>query len=83
MSETGASEVPIPALVLTEAEAAKALRLSVRTMQRMRLDGDGPVFVMMRGRRVGYRIGALTDWVRAREATSTSAVTVALAKTAA
>ena len=73
----------IPDLIVTEAEAGKMLRLSVRTMQRLRLDGAGPAFVCLTGRRIGYRIGALTDWVRTREATSTSAATVAHGKDAA
>ena len=42
-------------LVLTEDEAARMLRLSARTMQRLRLDGDGPRFVKLTGRRSATR----------------------------
>jgi hypothetical protein len=66
------TNVDTPALVLTESEAARAVRLSARTMQRMRLDGNGPCFVRLTGRRVGYAIDALQVWVRARSVDSTS-----------
>lgn len=60
------ASINIPALVLTEDEAAHVLRLSARTMQRLRLDGEGPRFVKLTGRRVGYAIGDLQACVRAR-----------------
>jgi hypothetical protein len=72
----GQAEIDIPALVATEEEAARMLRLSVRTMQRLRLDGDGPRFVRLTGRRIGYAIGDLQAWVRARSVASTSEATV-------
>lgn len=67
------------ALIVTEAEAAKLLRLSTRTLQRLRLDGDGPEFVRLTptGSRLGYTLAALQAWVRQRSVTSTSAATVA------
>jgi hypothetical protein len=68
----------IPALIVTEAEAATMLRLSVRTLQRLRLDGGGPRWVRLTDRhRLGYAIADLQAWVRARSMTSTSAATVA------
>jgi predicted DNA-binding transcriptional regulator AlpA len=68
--------LPTPAiLVLTEDEAAKLLRLSVRTMQRLRVDGDGPRFVMLTSRRIGYAIGDLQAWVHARSVASTGEAT--------
>lgn len=69
-------DVNIAALVLTEYEAAKLLRLSARTMQRLRLDGAGPRFVKLTGRRIGYAIGDLEAWVKARSVASTSDATV-------
>ena len=62
--------INIPALVLTEDEAARMLRLSARTMQRLRLDGEGPRFIRLTGRRIGYAIGDLQAWVRARSVAS-------------
>jgi predicted DNA-binding transcriptional regulator AlpA len=59
-------------LVLTEDEAARLLRLSARTLQRLRLEGEGPRFVRLTGRRIGYAISDLEAWVRARSVASTS-----------
>jgi hypothetical protein len=65
--------------ILTEAEAAQRLRLSARTLQRLRLDGGGPSFVQLTpsGSRIGYTIAALDAWTAARTVGSTSAATVA------
>ena len=57
----------------TQAEAAKALRLSERTLERMRLTGLGPVFVKA-GRRVLYRQADLEAWVASQVRASTSEV---------
>jgi hypothetical protein len=57
--------------LLTQAEAAQELRLSERTLERMRLQGDGPKFVKA-NRRVLYRAEDLESWVVSRLATSTS-----------
>ena len=67
------------ALIVTETEAAKLLRLSARTLQRLRLEGDGPEFVRLTptGSRLGYTMAALQTWVRQHSCTSTSAATVA------
>lgn len=62
-----------PSLVVTEAEAGKMLGLSLRTMQRLRLDGGGPSFVRLTDRRIGYSVEALQQWMRSREVVSTSA----------
>jgi len=52
-------------------EAAAFLRLSERTLERMRVTGDGPPFVKA-GHRVLYRQADLDEWVAARVRTSTS-----------
>ena len=67
------------ALIATEAEAARLLRLSARTLQRLRLDGGGPPFIPLTpsGARIGYRIADLDTWLRARAVSSTAAATVA------
>lgn len=49
----GPGPVPEPALLYTPAEAARFLRLSPRSLERWRVDGEGPRFVKM-GRRVVY-----------------------------
>lgn len=53
-------------IIVTESEAAHMLRLSPRTMQRLRADGAGPPIVHLTERRVGYRIIDLNDWAAAR-----------------
>ena len=56
---------------LTQDEAADVLRLSARTLERMRLDGSGPSF-MKAGRRVLYSRQSIDDWLAERTFRSTS-----------
>ena len=60
-------------LLRTQREAAEVLRLSERTLERMRLTGLGPAFVKA-GRRVLYRQADLETWVAAQLRVSTSEV---------
>lgn len=68
-----ANGTPLPAL-LTTAEAAEYLRVSIPTMERMRLT-DGPPFIRvgtgMRGR-VVYRREDLEAYIAARRRKNTS-----------
>jgi len=57
--------------LLTQAEAAQELRLSERTLERLRLTGDGPKFIKA-NRRVLYRLEDLELWIASRARTSTS-----------
>jgi hypothetical protein len=57
--------------LLTQREAADALRLSERTLERYRVSGEGPSYVKA-GKRVMYRPADLDTWVKARVVTSTS-----------
>jgi predicted DNA-binding transcriptional regulator AlpA len=50
---------------LTPDEAAEALRTSVRTLERRRLDGSGPKFVKLGGR-VLYRPEDIAAWADER-----------------
>ncbi len=56
---------------LTQSEAAEVLRLSPRTLERMRLDGTGPRFRKF-GRRVAYAVEDIHAWADARTFSSTS-----------
>ena len=47
---------------LTEEEAATALAISLRTLQRYRFNGAGPVFYRLGPRRVRYRQTDLQAW---------------------
>jgi predicted DNA-binding transcriptional regulator AlpA len=74
-----------PALVVTEQEAARMLRLSVRTLQRLRIDGGGPPFCSLtpNGRRIAYPVGSIHAWLQQRIVRSTSEATVGKSKAAA
>jgi hypothetical protein len=61
--------------LLTQREAAVALRLSERTLERSRVSGSGPPFCKL-GRRVLYRADDLERWITSRIVRSTSAATV-------
>jgi predicted DNA-binding transcriptional regulator AlpA len=56
---------------LTQSEAAEILRLSPRTLERMRQDGSGPRFRKF-GRRVAYAVEDLRAWADSKSFTSTS-----------
>jgi len=57
--------------LLTQRETATLLRLSERTLERLRVQGGGPAFVKA-GRAVRYRECDLEAWVSARVVSSTS-----------
>jgi len=57
--------------LLDQREAAKLLRLSERTLERLRLQGGGPCFVKA-GRCVRYRECDLEAWIAQRIVSSTS-----------
>jgi len=59
--------------LLDQREAAKRLRLSERTLERLRLQGGGPQFVKA-GRSVRYRETDLEAWIAQRVVSSTSAM---------
>jgi hypothetical protein len=58
--------------LLNQREAAAALRLSERTLERYRTTGEGPPFVRT-GKRIMYRPEDLSTWVSDHVVTSTSA----------
>jgi len=57
--------------LLTQSDAANLLRLSERTLERLRVAGGGPNFVKA-GRAVRYRECDLEVWITARVVDSTS-----------
>jgi predicted DNA-binding transcriptional regulator AlpA len=57
--------------LLNSQEAAELCRLSPRTMERMRVSGEGPPYVKL-NRRVAYRPTDLDAWITSRVRTSTS-----------
>jgi excisionase family DNA binding protein len=59
-------------LLLTQREAANVLRLSQRTIERLRVSGVGPKFIRCGGRSIRYRQSDLEEWIASRVVQSTS-----------
>lgn len=58
--------------LLKEAEVARWLNMSTRTIQGLRGKGGGPEFQKL-GRSVRYSVASVEDWINARSRSSTSA----------
>jgi predicted DNA-binding transcriptional regulator AlpA len=58
--------------VLRTPGAAEYTGLAVSTLEKMRLTGDGPEFIRLSVRAVGYEIEALDRWLESRRRRSTS-----------
>jgi excisionase family DNA binding protein len=58
-------------MLKTQNEAAQILRVSVRTLERLRVTGAGPQYTKV-GRLVRYRQADLDEWINARVRHSTS-----------
>jgi hypothetical protein len=63
----------LPRTYLTNAETAKYLRLSPRTLEKMRGLGNGPHFCKF-GRRVLYEISEVDAWAAGRTYEMTAAI---------
>jgi predicted DNA-binding transcriptional regulator AlpA len=59
--------------LLRQREAASVLRLSERTLERLRVSGLGPRFIKI-GRAVRYVQCYLSEWIASRTVSSTSMV---------
>jgi excisionase family DNA binding protein len=59
-------------LLLTQREAASVLRLSTRTIERLRVSGLGPKFIRTGSRSIRYRQSDLEEWIAGRVVRSTS-----------
>ena len=58
--------------ILRTPEAARFLGLSASTLEKMRLTGEGPPFVRLGARALGYDVDELREWLKSRRCTSTS-----------
>jgi predicted DNA-binding transcriptional regulator AlpA len=58
--------------LLTQREAASVLRLSQRTLERLRVSGLGPKFIRCGLRNIRYRQSDIDDWIGRRVVRSTS-----------
>ena len=72
MAPLKASTAQISPMIVSTEEAATILGLAPRTLQDFRLRGEGPPFVKLTRRRVGYFISDLEAWARARTVKNTS-----------
>lgn len=66
----------IQPIVVDEIAASNFIGISVSSLQKMRVRGDGPVYAKL-GNRVRYRVTDLVDYVSARVIASTSETTPA------
>lgn len=55
-----------PHALLTPAETAKRLCISPRTLERWRVTGEGPAFVRIGARKIGYAQSSCDDWTASR-----------------
>ena len=58
--------------LLRPPEAAPYIGLSVSTLAKQRLRGDGPKFVRLSPRAIGYLQADLDEWISSRRCSSTS-----------
>ena len=58
--------------ILRQRDAARYLALAESTLEKLRLTGDGPLFVKLGSRAVGYDPVDLDLWVASRKHSSTS-----------
>jgi excisionase family DNA binding protein len=58
--------------MLTSHEAADYLRLSIRTLERLRCSGFGPKFIRCGRRSIRYQQSDLDAWIASRVVRSTS-----------
>ena len=54
--------------ILRTPDAARYVGLSASTLEKMRLTGDGPAFIQLGGRAIGYDIRDLDAWLDAQRA---------------
>jgi predicted DNA-binding transcriptional regulator AlpA len=52
--------------LLTEGDVSRWLRVSLAVLQRLRSSGNGPRFVQISDRRIGYCRGDVEAWLAAR-----------------
>jgi predicted DNA-binding transcriptional regulator AlpA len=72
INENGANMInPATEKYIDTRAAAKYAKLSVSTLEKLRVFGGGPRYLKL-GRRVVYPMDALEEWLRAKECGSTS-----------
>lgn len=64
----------MPVEILFTHEAAERVKLSASSLEKLRVRGDGPPFIRIGARKVGYLATDLDRWLESRRRTSTSDV---------
>lgn len=64
--------VQTQARILRTADAARLVGLSESSLEKLRCRGDGPAFIKIGSRAVGYLVTDLDDWLQSRRRRSTS-----------
>lgn len=59
--------------ILRTAEAAEYVGLSSSTLEKQRLNGEGPQFIRLGGRAIGYDLKDLDDWLERQRETAAPA----------
>jgi hypothetical protein len=75
---TPRAQIAADAMVMSEEDAARKLGVSVRTLQRWRIEGKGPSFRKL-GRLIGYTADDLGAFINSARRTSTSSAPLAAA----
>lgn len=57
---------PAPVSIIDEPTAARFLGIGHSTLKKLRYDGDGPPYVRLSVRRIGYRLADLHAWTESR-----------------
>jgi excisionase family DNA binding protein len=72
-ANVGGGAKPVSPIIklLTPAEAAQLLRVSVSWLAKARMRGDGPPYIRV-GRSIRYSEAALLQWMKSRQRLSTS-----------
>jgi predicted DNA-binding transcriptional regulator AlpA len=74
MTNLPTTDTPVVAeVILSEDALSQVIGTPKRTLQRWRNTGDGPPFVRLGPRRVGYRPPDVERWLKARTFTSRAA----------
>ena len=62
----------MPKRIVRTREAAEYVGLSASTLEKRRLSGDGPRFVRLGGKAIGYDLKDLDEWIDRQRRMSTS-----------
>lgn len=68
----GFTAAPTPPAIMTPGQAAMYLTVSVSSLARMRIEGNGPPYIQITAQKIGYRLKDLDAFVESKVTTKTS-----------